>query len=75
MTRVRERTVFSDDRFTVTAVESLEFRTDRTDRHRWVTGSLRPVFVIVREPEKSYALDMDAQPVDIDRIGLPVDVD
>ena len=75
MTRVREKIVFSDDRFTVTAVESLEFRTDRSDRHGLVTGSLRPVCVIVRERKRSYALDMDAQPVDIERIDLPVDVE
>lgn len=75
MTSVRERTVFSDGRFTVTAVESLEFRADRTDRHRLVTGSLRPVVVIVREPDRSYALDMDAQPVDIDKIDLPSEVE
>ena len=75
MASVRARTVFSDHELTVTAVESVEFQTGRSDRRRFVIGSLRPIAIIVREPGRSYALDMAAQPVDIERIGLPADFD
>ena len=75
MTRVRQRKVFSDDRLTVTAVETLEFRTDRVDHRRLVTGSLKPVAVIVTAPDRTYALDMNAQPIDIDQMDLPTDVE
>lgn len=73
MAGVRTRTLFSDNELTVTAVESVEFQTDRSRRRRFVTGSLRPVAVIVREQDRTYALDMAAQPVDIDRMDLPAD--
>jgi hypothetical protein len=75
MTRMRQRKVFSDDRLTVTAVETLEFRTDRMNHRRLVTGSLTPVAVIVTEPDRTYALDMNGQPVDIDQMGLTTDLE
>lgn len=67
MATLRETTVFSDKRLTVTAVESVEFRTHGSNRGRFVIASLRPVAVIVREPDRTYALDMAAPPVDMDR--------
>ena len=73
MASVRTRTVFSDHKLTVTAVESVEFRTDGSNRRRFVIGSLRPLAVIVKEPDRTYALDIAAQPVDIEHIGLPAD--
>ena len=38
-----------------------------------MTGSVKPIAVIVKEPGRTYALDMAAQPVDIDRMELPAD--
>ena len=75
MADVRARTVFSDHEITVTAVESVEFQTNRSNRRRFAIGILQPVAVIVREPGKTYALDMAAQPVDIEGLGLPADFD
>lgn len=49
MAKVRTRTLFSDDKVTVTAVESMEFQADRSNRRRFVVGSLRPLAVIVKE--------------------------
>ena len=68
MTTLRERTVFSDEKLIVTAIESLEFQTDRTNHVRYVTGELQPIAIIVKESGRSYALDMDAQPVDIEQL-------
>ena len=73
MTTVRARTVFSDDKRTVTAIESLQFQADKTSRPRHATVSPRPIAVIVREQGMTCALEMDAQPVDIDRLDLPAD--
>ena len=71
MARLRARTVFSDDTFTVTAIEKLAFRTDKFNRRCMLFGSLEPTAVIVTTPHKTYALDMDAQPVDLDQLELP----
>lgn len=73
MTTVRARTIFSDQRLTVTAVESLELRTDRSNHTRYLLGSLQPIAIIVTEPDRTYALDLDAHPVDLDRMDLPPD--
>jgi hypothetical protein len=51
----------------------VEFRSEGSKRGRFVTGSLSPIAVIVREQDRTYALDMAAQPVDIDELGLPAD--
>ena len=71
MATVRTRVILSDKKLTVTAVEFLEFRADGTNHRRFMTASLKPIAVIVREPDRIYALDMAAQPVDIDRLDLP----
>ena len=73
MTTVRAKTVFSDAKLTVTAIESVDFQTVKTNRRRHVTGSVKPIAVIVKEPGRTYALDMAAQRVDIDRLELPAD--
>lgn len=75
MASVRTTPIFSAAGLTVTAVESVEFRSEGSQCRRFVTGSLRPVAVIVREQDRTYALDMAAQPVDIDALGLPADFD
>lgn len=75
MARVRERAVFSSKRFTVTAVESLEFRIDGSRHGRLVSGSVKPVALIVKAPDRTYALDMTAQAVDVASLGLPADID
>ena len=68
MDRLHTNIVFDDPRFMVTVVQSLEFRTGSSNHMRFLTGSLQPIAVIVKEPDKSYALNMDARLVDIDSI-------
>jgi hypothetical protein len=70
MTTLRARTVFSDEKVTVTALELLDFRTDKLNHVRYVTGDLRPMAIIVKERDRTYALDMAAQPIDIERLDL-----
>ena len=73
MDRLHTNIVFDDQRFTVTVVQSLEIRTGSSSHKRFLTGNLKPIAVIVKEPDRSYVLDMDARSVDIDSImpGAP----
>lgn len=73
MKSVRARTLFSDQKRTVRAVESLELHIDRSNHARFLIGSLQPIAIIVTEPDRTYALDLDAHPVDLDRMDLPPD--
>jgi hypothetical protein len=65
MAKVRARPIYAGEELTVTAMELLEFRTDRANSRRFVTGSLKPIAVIVRTPDRTYAFDMAGQPVGI----------
>ena len=69
MDRLRRTTVFDDPRFTVIVVQSVEFQTGGSNRKRFLTGSLKPIALIVKEPGRSYALDMNARSVDIESFG------
>ena len=73
MASLRAKTVFADHGITVTAVESMELRFDRKNHPQFITGRLEPIAVIVKEPDRTHAFDMDAQPVDIDQLNLPAD--
>jgi dihydrodipicolinate reductase len=75
MTKLRARTVFSDDTLTVTAVEKLALQSDRLNRRCFLSGSLQPVAVIVKTPDRTYALDMAAQLLDLDQVELPAGFD
>lgn len=56
--------VYSDNRYTLYAVESIE-----TTRHKskaggsWY-GNIKPTTIIVRGPDGVHAMDMDSRPVD-----------
>ncbi len=40
---------------------------------RYLLGSVKPIAIIVTEPDRTYALDLAARPVDIDGSDLPDD--
>ena len=69
MATVRARSLYSGEQLTVTAMELFEARIDRAHSARFVTGSLKPIAVIVRERDRIYALDMTGRSVDIRRPG------
>ena len=75
MATLRTSTVFVDENFTLTAIESLDVHTGGTDDWGYWRGSLKPIAVIVREPDRTYALDMTGQPVDTDQLDLPNDLE
>lgn len=74
MATVRARSLYSSEQFTVTAMELFEARIDRSSSKRSVTGSLKPIAVIVRERDRIYALGMAGETVDVRRVGLPADL-
>ena len=69
MATVRARSLYSGEQLTVTAMELFEARIDRANSKRFVTGSLKPIAVIVRDRDRIYALDMTGRSVDIRRPG------
>lgn len=69
MATVRARSLYSGEQLTVTAIELFEARIDRANSKRFVTGSLKPIAVIVRDRDRIYALDMTGRSVDIRRPG------
>lgn len=73
MASLRATTVFADPVINVAVVESRELQVDRASRRQFITGRLEPIAVIVREADRTYAFDMDAQSIDIDRLNLPAD--
>ncbi|MGB5257934.1 MAG: hypothetical protein WBN44_11820 [Woeseiaceae bacterium] len=75
MTGLRARTVFSDQKLTVTAIEKLALSSDTFGRGGLLSGSLRPIAVIVKLPDRTYALDMAAQELDLDDVELPAGFD
>ena len=67
MAKVRARPIYSSEELRVTAMELLEFRVDGANSRRFVTGSLRPIAVIVMTSDRTCAIDMAGQPVGIHR--------
>jgi len=75
MATLRATTVFSARNLTVTAIESREIRNDGTGHGLFVSAILKPVAIIISEPNGRYAVGMDGQPVAIEQLNLPADVD
>lgn len=66
MNSLRTKTLFADDRLSVVAIESIDLHTEYASRFCYLTASLKPVAIVVRQPGETYAIGMDAKPVDID---------
>jgi len=71
MARLRTKTVFADNRRSVVAIESIDLHTELGNRFGHLSASLRPIAIVVKQPGRTYAIDMDAKPVDIDELSLP----
>lgn len=68
MRKLRSREIFSDSQVTLLVVESVDMQRGTSDTHCHCHGNLQPVAVVVRTPEQSYAMDMDAKPVDLSEL-------
>ena len=67
MAKLRARAFFKNSMLTLIAVESVDTWHGNTTTGCQLFGGLAPVAVIVCSPEGTYALDMEARPVDLDR--------
>jgi hypothetical protein len=73
MTNLSARRVFANEKRTVSVLVSIALETDTANGRHLLTGSLTPIAVIVREAGRTYAVDMDAQPVDVEQLDLPTE--
>ena len=68
MDSLRASEVFKVSAFKLIAVESVDLRQSRTKTGCRLHGKIEPVAVIVCSTDGTYALDMEAQAVDVDRL-------
>ena len=68
MNKNRIREIFSDDRFTLYAVESIEMMQKVFSTGFTLHGSIKSTAIIIRSPEKNQALDMNASPIELDKL-------
>jgi len=64
----RAREIFSDSRILLIAVEFAELRHNKTNINCLLYGKLEPIALIVCALDKIYALDMESNPISIDRL-------
>ncbi|MDH3421219.1 MAG: hypothetical protein OEM78_17250 [Gammaproteobacteria bacterium] len=67
MAALRTREIFSDATVTLIAVESIDLQTSKTNMGCHVYASIKPVAVIVRSLDGTYALDMEAKPTPLEQ--------
>ncbi len=70
MDALRDTEIFSDPALTLVAIESVSLQHTETDNSCRVYGSIVPVAIVVCSPARTYALDMDAAPADLDQLRL-----
>ena len=68
MGKLRTSEFFNDSKLTLIAVESIDFQYHKTNASCVLHGRIDPVAVIVRSADGTYALDMEAKPVDLDQL-------
>lgn len=69
---LRASIAFRHGALTVIAVESAQFRTLRAEGLWQLTGIVKPIAVVVCGSGAPYALDMDANDVDLDELRREV---
>jgi hypothetical protein len=68
MCTLRASELFNEAGLRLVAVESVDIQNSKTGICFRLSGNIKPVAVIVCGTEACYALDMDANPVDIDQL-------
>ncbi len=72
MAELRARRIYSDPARTIVAVESVELVAHRTSGRFQLFGRAEPSAIVVAGGDGSYALDMQCEPVDLDRLRREV---
>jgi len=70
METLRTVEILSNAKLTVLAVESVSLRHNRTNTNCRLYGNIEPIAIIVRSRAGTYALDMEAKPVNLDQFDL-----
>lgn len=68
----RAKSVFSNDVLTIVAIEKAVTQSQKWDFSCGISSVLEPVAVVVCEERNQYALDMNAEPIDIDQLKKDV---
>lgn len=66
--RIRISEIFSDEKFTLYAVESIDVSHNTTAAGFMWQCNLKPTAIIIKSPEKNLALDMDASPLELEEL-------
>jgi len=69
---LRASIAFRDGALTLVAVESAESYARREKGHWQVSGIVKPIAVVVCGPGEPYALDMEANPLDLEELKRDV---
>ena len=72
MAILRTTKIFSDSVITLFAVESVDTWHNKTSTGCQLYGGLTPVAIIVRGPDRTDVIDMEARPVDLAQIRQDV---
>ena len=72
MGTVRAREVFSGSALTVVAIESITVEKRRTALGYLVTGAAEPIGIVVRTANDTYALDVEARPLELEQLARDV---
>jgi len=66
---LRTREIYSNKALTVSVIESVETWRSRSVALCYAAGRIEPIAVVVAGPDGEYALDVDAQPIDRERLS------
>jgi len=72
MSTLRAREIFNNSALMLIAVESVDFRHNKTGTSCQLFCNIEPIAVIICGPDTSYALDMKAKPATIDQLRQDV---
>ena len=77
MNTLRATPVYRDTTTSIFAVESVSVTTHQTTTSCQLFASVRPVAIVIRTAERTYALDTASRPTDLDELKrqLPADVE
>ena len=70
MEKLRTAELFNRPELAVLVVESVSLQHDRTNTNCRLYGNIDPIAIIVRSRAGTYALDMEAKPVNLDQFDL-----
>lgn len=68
MKALRAIEIFNDSRYTLIAIESVNFRHGKTNTNCRLYGKIEPIAVIVCGPDENYAFDMESKLITLDQL-------